>query len=266
MQAIKRRIVGTPLHGLAERYLRGPVATLRAARHPDLAAMHREPQLVSACLDRVVEADTNCLDVGAHIGSVLAELTARAPDGRHVAVEATPDKARRLAAKFPDATILPFAVSDHEGTATFRVFDEASGYNGLAASGQREGGTEIEVEVRRLDDALPEGWRPGLVKIDVEGHELAALRGARRTLDEARPVLLFECGPVAGEREGRPSGDDLYAFLTGELDYDVYSPIDLAYGREPMTIEEFRKRRVFPFTGWNNFAMPRGRRVPPVFA
>lgn len=61
--------------------------------------------------------------------------------------------------------------------------------NRLAGTG--EPGTTT-VEVRTLDDVLA-GRIPALVKIDVEGAELAVLRGGRRTL-EARPgpVVLLE--------------------------------------------------------------------------
>jgi hypothetical protein len=42
------------------------------------------------------------------------------------------------------------------------------------------------VPLERLDDRLPDGNRAGLVKIDVEGHELSVLRGARRALAQRR--------------------------------------------------------------------------------
>lgn len=50
------------------------------------------------------------------------------------------------------------------------------------------------VPVRRLDDLVASGAfrRRRLVKIDVEGHELAAARGALRTLEECRPSIIFE--------------------------------------------------------------------------
>ena len=34
---------------------------------------------------------------------------------------------------------------------------------------------------------------PNFIKIDVEGHELAVLEGAQRTLERYRPTLLVEC-------------------------------------------------------------------------
>jgi len=42
-----------------------------------------------------------------------------------------------------------------------------------------------------LDELLPNA-RPRVVKIDVEGHELATLRGMRRTLERAKPHMLVE--------------------------------------------------------------------------
>ncbi len=51
----------------------------------------------------------------------------------------------------------------------------------------------VAVNVMKLDeiDGLSD-CLVGLLKIDVEGHELAVLRGAARTLVQSRPVILFE--------------------------------------------------------------------------
>lgn len=48
--------------------------------------------------------------------------------------------------------------------------------------------------------AQAEGLVPDLVKIDVEGGELAVLEGARGLLRSARPKLVFECWPGSPER------------------------------------------------------------------
>jgi hypothetical protein len=49
---------------------------------------------------------------------------------------------------------------------------------------------EIEVETRTLDEYELD---VGFIKIDVEGHELAVLDGAKGTIEKSRPNMLVEC-------------------------------------------------------------------------
>jgi FkbM family methyltransferase len=50
---------------------------------------------------------------------------------------------------------------------------------------------DIQVETARLDDEVTAPVR--FLKVDVEGHELHVLDGARRTVNVSRPVCLIEC-------------------------------------------------------------------------
>lgn len=51
----------------------------------------------------------------------------------------------------------------------------------------------VPVSVRRLDDLVELAGRPiGLLKIDVEGHELRVLKGAEALVRRSQPVVLFE--------------------------------------------------------------------------
>lgn len=61
----------------------------------------------------------------------------------------------------------------------------------------------IRVPVTTLDAYFAErGGRPAFIKVDVEGHELEVLEGARETVSAHRPALLVEC-----ETRHRPDGD-----------------------------------------------------------
>ena len=63
---------------------------------------------------------------------------------------------------------------------------------------QRVGDSLVEVEGMTLDRfAAATGTRPALIKIDVEGSELAVLRGAQALLSGAEPpAVLFEHNPI----------------------------------------------------------------------
>ena len=66
---------------------------------------------------------------------------------------------------------------------------------------------EITVTTERLDDVLPVGFEPALIKIDVEGAELLVLRGAVDTVARHKPMVIFEHGVGGFERYGAAPGD-----------------------------------------------------------
>jgi hypothetical protein len=79
---------------------------------------------------------------------------------------------------------------------------------------QAAAGRSYDVEAARLDTLLGGNERPiRFVKIDVEGHELAVLRGASALLRRDRPALLVE---VSGDPDAeRGPAHELFALLAG---------------------------------------------------
>ncbi|MBC8011118.1 MAG: FkbM family methyltransferase [Burkholderiales bacterium] len=55
-----------------------------------------------------------------------------------------------------------------------------------------------QAEARTVDDVVTEAGLPriDLIKLDVDGHELTVLQGARETLKRFMPPLLIELGPL----------------------------------------------------------------------
>ena len=182
----------------------------------------RDTELLVALMERVLEPDSDCLDVGAHAGSVLAELVRLAPRGRHVAWEPLPDFAEDLRRRFPAVDVRQAALSDTPGEREFAHLLADPGWSGFVAR-PAPGGEAVEtltVRVERLDDALPEGVRPAFVKIDVEGAEEQMLRGAVDTLREHRPVIAFEHGLGSADHYGT-TPQALQRLLAGELGYEI---------------------------------------------
>jgi FkbM family methyltransferase len=60
---------------------------------------------------------------------------------------------------------------------------------------------QLIVETVRLDDQVKENKCVNYIKMDLEGHEMMALRGAERILQNNRPVVQFEENNMVGNLE-----------------------------------------------------------------
>jgi FkbM family methyltransferase len=204
----------------AETWLRSRLRTiplLRAARSrfsPTARREARDDERLRLLLAFVLGEDSNCIDVGAHRGGVLEHIVRLAPRGRHIAFEPLPELCTELRERFPGVDVRESALSNERGERTF-VFVQ----NHPALSGFRRRDypsapvmREISVEVDRLDDSLPEGYVPALIKIDVEGAEREVLEGALETIARHRPAVVFEHGKGAAPHYGTQPRD-LYGLL-----------------------------------------------------
>lgn len=231
-------------------------------RHPGLWEIYREDGRTDRCMRRLISRTSNCIDVGAHIGSTLSLITKLAPEGEHIAFEPVAMKAAWLRTKFPDVEIRQMAASNAAGTVTFAENLSRPGFSGLAASTDPSAtGDEVRevlVECARLDDVVDPTRRIDFVKIDVEGAELMVLEGAVGLVDRDRPVIVFESGPGRAEEFGLTK-QQLYSFLVDERDYSVYLFKDYLAGRRPLDPTAFEAAHVYPFAGFNFLALPGGR-------
>jgi FkbM family methyltransferase len=130
------------------------------------------------------------IDVGAWYGPWTYWLAKRAS---HVhSFEPNPQVAavleRTVAA---NVTVHKAAASDITGTASLALPSGGKGTEGRASlEGLDESTRAVEVKTCRLDD-LDLGT-PSLIKIDVEGHELAALHGGANLVRTTHPLLVVE--------------------------------------------------------------------------
>jgi FkbM family methyltransferase len=160
----------------------GISATLRA---PDGYAQ-REPAFMSI-LRESARGCVLCVDIGANIGWATLEMAAASePDGRVIAVEPVLRNVDALRANVAlngrgeRVRVLRAAIGAVEEERTFHL-GKASNLGGLDETANTGAGTE-RVPVLRLGSLLEEGERPGLYKMDVEGHEWAVLAGMRDVL------------------------------------------------------------------------------------
>lgn len=198
-----------------------------ASRFLRLTRMNaREDENLRRLLTFALRSDGNAVDVGAHGGAVMREILRIAPDGRHIAVEPIPRLARLLGRLYPEVDVLELALSDQAGEADFVHVTSLPSWSGLVRRPYppRVAETDLEhitVRTARLDDMLPDGFVPDVVKVDVEGAELAVLRGARRTLIEHRPIVVFELA-AASAAVYDASAASLHAFLVDEVGMRIF--------------------------------------------
>lgn len=179
-----------------------------------------------------VAPDDVFLDVGSNLGTYAVFLGDAIDDGTVIAVEPVPstaDKlARNLARNDIRGTVCRVAFSDEAGAATMTVPD-AHGSSSLARDGHDEGGTDDgpdgdgpTVERVRGDDYLVDHDlpHPTVVKVDVEGHEPAAIRGLETTL--SRPACRLVYCEVHDVPDPGPAGRGCEAGrLLDDLGFDV---------------------------------------------
>ena len=135
-------------------------------------------------------------DVGANAGVYALLCRLLRPDIEVVAFEPSPTtiaagqrwaRANGSAVRFE-----PVAVSDTDDRGTLYLSRRSDASNSVVAGFREPSGT-LEVELITLDTFVErESLAPAVVKIDVEQHEPAVIRGARRTLARHRPVIVME--------------------------------------------------------------------------
>lgn len=188
----------------------------------DLAQLHyvrellelRREQTFVRLVSEAIPAGAVVVEGGAHLGFVTVHAArAAGPNGRVFAFEPNGDvldvlrRNLQLNGVEDRVEIVPKALGDSTGTARFfSRADESSLYE---PGGDAD---PIEVDVIRADELIQEPV--DVVKLDIEGAELAALRGMEGFLTGARPprALFLECNPALLERAGS-SPEELIAWL-----------------------------------------------------
>lgn len=187
-----------------------------------------EPAITSFISRAVLEGDV-CIDLGANIGWYTTLLMRLAGTRGEVhAFEPMPDAFRLLEKnvmlnRWQHAVYLnQCAVGDRDGQV--EMYLEAGAPAGHAAATGRGEHTEV-ARITTLDSYLQDNdvRDVAFVKADIEGSELAALRGASKLFEQKMPpVFMIEMALATSKRFGY-SPLELISFLDGRADYSYFA-------------------------------------------
>jgi len=220
--------------------------------------------LVTETLLRLAEPGETAADVGANIGYMSCVLAdAVGPAGRVIAFEPHPEIFQDLVWNTRGLPIeaRPAATSDHEGTARLKMPVTFAGNRGIATlETTEESHAEIDVALTTLDAAFL-AERIGVLKIDIEGHELNALKGATRLLSgrRIRDIVFEEHNPVGSPVAKYLAGFGYRVFrlhktFRGPELIDADARIAESTWESPSllaTLEPDRARRLLSRGGWH---------------
>lgn len=210
--------------------------------HLDVTKNLAYDRLTKTILKQELTQHANCIDIGAHKGEILDLILNHAPNGIHYAFEPIPFYFDKLKLNYSEkVTVLPYALSNKSGTTTFNYVQNAPAYSGLKERKyqvEQPNIDKIEVELRTLDEVIPETVCIDFIKIDVEGAEFDVLRGAERILSQNKPKVLFESGLGASEYYGT-TPTSFFEFFD-EKDYHLFTLKSFTKKGSSLSLEAFK--------------------------
>lgn len=252
-------LIGTALGVLAQQGRKWTDLLNVARRQPECLGAYASGLLADRLLPALCLPGKAFIDVGAHIGSVIDAVGRRSRPSKIIAVEAIPAKVKALRRRFPTVTVHECAVgvveSGGEGEhVPFFIDEKRSGYSSLDRTKGGEHVQEIRVPLRCLDTLIGDEI-VDVVKIDVEGAELAALRGAAMVIARDRPTIVFESAPGQDGSAMTAMWDWL-----DEAGYAVLVPERVAHVDPGLSREGFIEAHRYPCRTIDYFAVARSRR------
>jgi FkbM family methyltransferase len=192
------------------------------------------------------------LDGGAYKGNKASEMLSLFPHAEVHCFEPQPEPFHYLAQRFanePRCKISQAALSDFAGSAQMFVTPEAytsSLMKPQTADIQTKG--QIDVAVTTIDDYVAQHGLRGFdfIKLDLQGNELKALKGAHKTLASCKAILVEV--NFRERYEGCTQFNDLYNFLNGAgfVLYKLYEIHGYADGAWKLGDGLFLKKELFP--------------------
>lgn len=222
---------------------------------------------------RLLEKGESALDVGANVGQMTSLMAEKVgAKGRVYSFEPHPDIFLALNENISEWSKLPssgemmasqMALSDKVGTSKLYMPPKFRGNNGVASLENEEPSksTSHDVKVSTLDAVFSNEEVFGLMKMDIEGHELTALNGGARLLSSRRVRdIVFEehrCFPTPVTSQLMEFGYKIY-YIDSILRKPKIIPVESRYSVNQFdapnylaTLDPARAEKIFQSSGWH---------------
>ncbi|WP_137222101.1 FkbM family methyltransferase [Shewanella sp. MEBiC00475] len=167
----------------------------------------------------IITAGASIFDLGAFIGTFSLGLNTFSKDNRYLAVELNPEcwtvLDRNLSSNLNNYFVFKGIVTDSNSKLTevdlsWDLYNQGS----TNLNGEGSCNKKIVVETSTIRNLADRYFIPDLIKLDLEGGELQALKSTQNWISQHKPILWIECN------EGHESLD-IYSWLDW-MGYEVY--------------------------------------------
>ena len=182
-------------------------------------------------LRRILFAGAVAVDAGANIG-IYSQFLSRCVGSTGVVHSFEPSfenfsRLQSATRKLANVRVSQTAVGEHTGKSTLYLSDKLNVDHRTYIT-KEDPRDAVPIDIVALDDYFKSGERVDLIKMDIQGYEFYALRGATRVLQENPDInLLLEFWPLGLEQAG-VDWEELIEMLRGfSMDVTIVKPSGL---------------------------------------
>jgi FkbM family methyltransferase len=178
----------------------------------------------------LIKPGTEVFDIGANIGIMAIPMLSSDKSIKVVSVEASPNslsflKKTNLASTYKDRwIIIDKAVSQNEGKIRFHIADQQNGaYDSINDTKRISFKNTIEIACTTIDHIWESRNKPmvSLIKSDIEGADLLALKGGINCIKQCKPSIMIEWNSANIKPFGLQNAD-LFNFAQS-VNYTMFS-------------------------------------------
>jgi FkbM family methyltransferase len=182
-------------------------------------------------IKRACRAGMTCIDAGAQTGFFTCVMAAAVgATGTVHAFEPMPQSYELLLKNVQENGFGSRVRAYQRACSSAAKEIEASDVGTMYVAGTVPGCRQVSMTAVAVDETVHESV--DLIKLDVEGHEPAALEGMRRLIARSHPVIVAECNEYLLERCSNMSGRE-YIALLNSYGYEVFDVNDLSAAVTP---------------------------------